>query len=71
MWILEQAIKICHKHHMPVCIGGKTPTQYPAILEKLVHWGVTSINVEPNEIHSIRKHITDAERNRIEQGKKN
>lgn len=71
LWILEQAVKICHKHHVPICIGGKTPSQYPALVEKLIHWGVTSISVEPNAIHSTRKQILELERARIENRKKN
>lgn len=71
LWILEQAVKICHKHHTPICIGGNTASQYPALIEKLVNWGVTSITVEPNAIHSTRKQILDLERARIEKVNKN
>lgn len=71
LWILEQAIKICHQHHTPISVAGKTTSQYPALIEKLVHWGVTSISVEPNAIHNVRIQITEAERARIENVKKN
>jgi pyruvate,water dikinase len=66
LWILEQAVKICHKHHVPISISGQTPSQYPSLLEKFVNWGVTSVSVEPNAIHSARKEIMEAERKRIE-----
>ena len=71
LWILEQAIKICHKHHTPVSVTGKTASQFPALIEKLVHWGVTSISVEPNAIHTVRKQIQEAEKSRIENAGKN
>lgn len=71
LWLLEQAIKICHKHHTQVIIGGQTPSQYPALIEKLVHWGVTAISIEPNVIHTARKNIQDAEKSRILNASKN
>jgi pyruvate,water dikinase len=71
LWILEQALKICHKHHIPVSVTGKTTSQFPALLDKLIQWGVTSISVEPNAIHDIRKHIQEAEKARIENTGKN
>jgi pyruvate,water dikinase len=70
LWILEQAIKICHKHHIPVNIAGQTPSQYQSFTEKFVNWGVTSISVEPNTIHTIRKQLLDEERSRIEKPNK-
>lgn len=71
LWILEQAVKICHKHHVPICVAGQTPSQYQSLLEKFVAWGVTSISVEPNVIHPFRKQLLETERARIENVKKN
>ena len=64
--VIEQAIKAAHKHHIHSSITGTAPVFYPLFLEKLVHWGITSVSVPLNDIHTIRKNLTMFERNMVE-----
>jgi len=62
LWALEHIIKTCHRYKITASICGQAPSLYPALVEKLVHWGVTSISVSPDAIDIVRKNIADVEK---------
>ena len=39
----------------------KLPVQYPALIDKLIQWGVPHISVEPQAVYSTYKAIARAE----------
>ena len=61
LWALERVIKTCHKHHVTSSICGQAPSDYPELVEKLVHWGITSISVNRDVIGQVRQTIYEAE----------
>lgn len=65
LWALEHAIKTAHKHGITASICGQAPSLYPALLEKLVHWGITSVSVSPDVIDSVRENIAKVERKKL------
>lgn len=62
LWALEHIIKTCHRYKITSSICGQAPSLYPALVEKLVHWGVTSISVSPDAIDTVRKNISTVEK---------
>jgi pyruvate,water dikinase len=62
LWALEHIIKTCHRYKITASICGQAPSLYPGLVEKLVHWGVTSISVSPDAIDIVRKNIADVEK---------
>jgi pyruvate, water dikinase len=62
MWALERIIKTCHKHGITASICGQAPSVYPNFLEKLVHFGITSVSVAPDVVDSVRKHVSEIEK---------
>ncbi|MDQ5901100.1 MAG: pyruvate, water dikinase, partial [Patescibacteria group bacterium] len=62
LWALEHIIKTCHRYKVTASICGQAPSLYPALVERLVHWGVTSISVSPDAIDIVRKNIADVEK---------
>ncbi|HUD43981.1 MAG TPA: phosphoenolpyruvate synthase [Patescibacteria group bacterium] len=61
-WALKHVVETCHKHHVRASICGQAPSLYPALLEKLVKWGITSVSVSPDVIDSVREHISQIEK---------
>jgi len=62
VWALEHVIKVCNAHKVRVSICGQAPSLYPALLEKLVKFGITSVSVSPDVIESVRKNISQIEK---------
>ena len=65
LWAIEHVIKTAGKYKITSSICGQAPSQYPDLLEKLVHWGVTSVSVSPDAISQVRHTIAQAEKNMI------
>jgi len=65
LWALEKTIKTCQKLKITSSICGQAPSSYPALLDKLVDWGITSISVNPDTIESTRLAIYEAERRKV------
>jgi len=62
LWALEKIIKTCHKYKITSSICGQAPSVYPALVEKLVKWGISSISVNPDMIDRIRQEVYAAEK---------
>jgi len=65
LWALEKTIKTCQKLKITSSICGQAPSSYPALVDKLVDWGITSVSVNPDVIESTRLAIYEAERRKI------
>jgi len=65
LWALEKTIKTCQKLKITSSICGQAPSSYPALVDKLVEWGITSISVNPDAIESTRLAIYEAERRKV------
>lgn len=62
LWALEKIVKTCAKFDVTSSICGQAPSTYPALTEKLVSWGITSISVNPDAIEQTRRTIYEAEK---------
>lgn len=62
LWALEHTIKIANKHGITSSICGQAPSLYPSLVEKLVHWGITSVSISPDAIDTVRESIAQAEK---------
>ncbi|MCL5432943.1 MAG: phosphoenolpyruvate synthase [Patescibacteria group bacterium] len=62
LWAIENTIKTCHKHNITSSICGQAPSSYPALVEKLVKWGVTSVSVSRDAVEHTRKIISECEK---------
>lgn len=69
LWALEKIIKTCLKRGVACGICGQAPSQYPELVEKLVHWGITSISVNPDAIERTRQIVAGCESKLIKYGK--
>ncbi|HEX8932544.1 MAG TPA: phosphoenolpyruvate synthase [Patescibacteria group bacterium] len=67
LWALEKIIKTAHKYSISVSICGQAPSVYPALTDKLVQWGISSISVSPDAIATTRKTVAQAEKKLIMQ----
>ena len=65
LWALEKIIKTAHKHKITSSLCGQAASMYPALVEKLVSWGITSVSVSPDAIDSTRQIIADCEKKLI------
>lgn len=65
LWALERAIKTAHKHGVTASICGQAPSVYPALVEKLVSWGITSVSVSPDTIEHTREIVSKAEKKMV------
>lgn len=65
LWAIEHVVKTTAKYKVTSSICGQAPSQYPDLLDKLVHWGITSVSVSPDAISSVRETIYNAEKNLI------
>jgi pyruvate,water dikinase len=65
LWALEKTIKACQKLKITSSICGQAPSFYPALVDKLVEWGITSISVNPDAIDSTRLAVYEAERRKV------
>ena len=66
LWAIEKVVKTAHQHRITVSICGQAPSVHPAMADKLVQWGITSISVTPDVIDVTRKNVANAERKLIE-----
>lgn len=62
LWAFEHVIKTCNKYNVTSSMCGQAPSTYTSLLEKLVHWGITSVSVSPDAISNTRHHIAEFEK---------
>lgn len=62
LWELEKIIKTCHQYKITSSICGQAPSDYPSLVEKLVHWGITSVSVNPDAVERTRETIYEEEK---------
>ncbi len=62
LWAIQHTIKTCHKYNITVSICGQAPSDYPELVEKLVHWGITSISVNRDVVEQVRETVFEAEK---------
>ncbi len=62
LWSLERVVTNCKKHRITCSICGQAPSVYPELVEKLVHWGATSVSVSPDVIDKTRGIVYEAEK---------
>lgn len=60
-WALRRTIRICNKYKVTSSICGQAPSTYEDLVERLVHYGVTSISVNPDAIERVREVIARTE----------
>ena len=60
MKLIEYVLKTCKKHGVKTSICGQAGSR-PAIVEKLVEWGITSISANIDAIDTIRKTVARTE----------
>lgn len=70
LWALEKIIKTCVKREISVSICGQAPSEFPALVSKMVDWGVTSVSVNPDVIEKTREIVYEAERKLLINSKK-
>ncbi|HEY9859645.1 MAG TPA: putative PEP-binding protein [Candidatus Obscuribacterales bacterium] len=58
---IAQLIRMAQQAGIPCSICGQAPTQYPDLVDHLVHWGITSISVDPEAIERTYRAIARAE----------
>ncbi len=61
MKVLEHIVATCAKYQITCSICGQAPSDYPDIIEKLVHLGITSVSVNPDAIDRAREIIYNIE----------
>lgn len=66
LWALEKVIKTCHKLGVTSSICGQAPSDYPDLTEKLVHWGITGVSVNPDVIEQTRQIVYEAEKRKVD-----
>ena len=62
MGAISQLIQMANNAGIPCSICGQAPALYPEIIEKLIHWGITSISVEPEAVSRTYQAIARAEK---------
>lgn len=55
LWALEKTVRACKKAGITCSICGQAATTVPAIVEKLVGWGISSVSVTPDAIGRTRE----------------
>ena len=68
LWAIEKTIKTSQKMGITSSICGQAPSTHPALVKKLVKWGITSISVNPDAIDRTRRLIAKAEKEVISNG---
>lgn len=61
LWAIEKVIKTAHKYHIPSLLHTATSLQ-DKLLEKLIHWGITSVSVSPDALEPTRERIAEIEK---------
>lgn len=61
LWALEKIIKTCHKRNITSSICGQAASDYPDLIEKIVHWGITSVSINPDAFEHVKQIIYQAE----------
>ena len=59
---LEKIVTTSKKHRITCSICGQAPSVYPELVEKLVHWGITSVSLSPDVIDKTRLIVYEAEK---------
>ncbi|MDO8658315.1 MAG: phosphoenolpyruvate synthase [Candidatus Levybacteria bacterium] len=65
LWALEHVITTAHKYKITSSICGQAPSVYPALVEKLIKWGITSVSVSPDAIEHTRELVASVEKKLI------
>lgn len=66
LWALENIITTANKHHITSSLCGQAASLYPALIEKVVQWGITSVSLFPDAVDHTRQIIALTERKMIE-----
>lgn len=61
LWAFERVIKAARQHGIEAGMCGQAPSEYPDLVEKLVHWGIHSVSVSPDAVGKTRTVIHQAE----------
>jgi len=69
LWALEKIVTTCKKARITCSVCGQAPSEYPELVEKLVHWGITSVSVSPDVLEKTRQ-IVYASEHKLLAGKK-
>src|SRR3989339_1635439 len=66
---LKKLVTSCRKRQITCSMCGQAPSVFPALVEMLVQWGITSVSVSPDVIDKTRKIVYEAEK-KVLSGKK-
>lgn len=61
LWAFDHIVKTCVKRGVTSSMCGQAPSDYPELVEKLVHLGITSVSVNPDAIDHVRETIYESE----------
>ena len=59
---IAQLIRQARQAGIPCSICGQAPVHHPELVKRLIHWGITSISVEPDAVEATYWAIARAER---------
>lgn len=62
MWAISAIIEAARANHLTSSLCGQAPSNRPAFAERLVQLGITSISVNADSVHDVRRVIGSAER---------
>ncbi len=65
LWMFETAIKKAVKLGLTASFCGQAVSEYSDLVEKLVHWGITSVSVSPDAVERTREIVAHAEKTLI------
>lgn len=66
LWALEHTIQTANKHYIPTILSAHALSVSPALLDKIVMWGVSGISISPEAVDSMRYHLHAVEKKIIE-----
>jgi len=58
---IERIARACRAHKLPVSICGSAPSSHPALIRRLIEFGLTSISVSAEAFESTVQEVTKAE----------
>ena len=62
LWAFETIIRRCRDRGVPCSICGQAPSVHPALVRRLVQWGIDSVSVSADAVHRTRHLLASAER---------
>ncbi|MDD3679412.1 MAG: phosphoenolpyruvate synthase [Candidatus Shapirobacteria bacterium] len=68
LWAIKKTIQTCQKYQITSSVCGQAVSNKPAIIKKLIGWGITSLSVDPDVIEKTKQLVAKAEKEVINSG---